>query len=130
MINVVAALIIKGDKILIAKRKTGDKCVVDKWEFPGGKVENNETDICAIKREIKEELGILIEVDKLLASTIYKYPTKEVNIILYKCIPENKKIKLVDHKEYKWICFSDVLKYDLAEADKELVKIINLRGGI
>ena len=54
MVDVVAALIEEDGKILIAKRLTGDINVLGKWEFPGGKVKNNETDKQAIEREIKE----------------------------------------------------------------------------
>ena len=57
VICVVAALILKDNKVLIAKRSTGDPNVFGKWEFPGGKVESNEDEKHAIEREIKEELN-------------------------------------------------------------------------
>ena len=57
MITVVAALIEKKGKYLIARRSTGAKDVMGKWEFPGGKVEKDETEEHAIEREIKEEFG-------------------------------------------------------------------------
>ena len=56
MIKVVAALIEKDGKYLIARRSTGDENVFGKWEFPGGKVKENETDERAIEREIKVRL--------------------------------------------------------------------------
>ena len=55
MIKVVAALIEKDNKFLIARRSTGDENVLGKWEFPGGKVNPNEDELAAIEREIKEE---------------------------------------------------------------------------
>ena len=55
MIVVVAALIKKDNKILIARRSTGDENLLGKWEFPGGKVETGENEYQAIEREIKEE---------------------------------------------------------------------------
>ena len=64
MLKVVAALIKKDNKILIAKRSTGNKDVIGKWEFPGGKVEENETEEQAIEREIKEEFDILVNAYK------------------------------------------------------------------
>ena len=72
MITVVAALIEKDGKILIAKRATGDKDVFGKWEFPGGKVEKNETEEHAIEREIKEEFEITIEAQEFLIHHICK----------------------------------------------------------
>ena len=56
LIKVVAALIEKDNKVLIAKRSTGDPNVYGKWEFPGGKMEEGETEEQAIIREIREEL--------------------------------------------------------------------------
>ena len=61
MMTVVAALIKKDNKVLIAKRSTGDPNVLGKWEFPGGKVENNENEFETIEREIKEEFELVIE---------------------------------------------------------------------
>ena len=52
MIKVVAALIMRDDKVLIARRSTGDENVIDKWEFPGGKVEQGADEAHAIEREI------------------------------------------------------------------------------
>ena len=65
MITVVAALIKVDNKILIAKRRTGNMHVINKWEFPGGKVELNETEEDAIEREIKEEFEINIKTSKI-----------------------------------------------------------------
>ena len=73
MIKVVAALIEKEGKYLIARRSTGDENVLGKWEFPGGKVQDGETEEHAIEREIKEELNyslekainIVIQIDRL-----------------------------------------------------------------
>lgn len=72
MLKVVAAFIKKDGKILIAKRSTGNKDVIGKWEFPGGKVEENETEEQAIEREIKEEFDILVRAEKFITNVISK----------------------------------------------------------
>lgn len=72
MLKVVAALIMKDGKILIAKRSTGNKDVIGKWGFPGGKVEENETEEQAIEREIKEEFDILVRAEKFITNVISK----------------------------------------------------------
>ena len=64
MIKVVAALIEKDNKVLIARRSTGDPNVLGKWEFPGGKVEQNEDELHAIEREIREEFEEWLTTDK------------------------------------------------------------------
>lgn len=66
MIQVVAALIEKDNKVLIAKRLTGDSNVFGKWEFPGGKVELDEDEYHAIEREIYEEFELKIKAKELI----------------------------------------------------------------
>lgn len=78
MINVVAAVIKdENEKILITQRNL-KKSQGGLWEFPGGKIEPNETRENAIVREIKEELDIDIEVKFYLSEKVFNYPEKEI----------------------------------------------------
>ena len=124
MIKVVAALIENDGKFLIAKRSTGDKNVLGKWEFPGGKVKENESELKAIEREIKEEFEIDVKAKEFVTNNIFKYPEKEVDLKLYKCNYINGTIKLHDHLEYKWVSKDDLLNYDLASADINLAMFV------
>lgn len=129
MITVVAALIEKTEKILIARRTTGDQNVLGKWEFPGGKVQFGESEFTAIEREIKEELELTIKAEKFIINNIYEYPNKIVDLRLYKCTYISGMVKLHDHSEYKWVEKEELLNYDLALADMPLAKyIINIGG--
>ena len=65
MMKVVAALIENNNKVLLAKRSTGDINVLGKWEFPGGKVEKDENEFDAIEREIKEEFDLQLKRENL-----------------------------------------------------------------
>ena len=123
-IIVVAALIKKEDKILIAKRSTGDKNVLGKWEFPGGQVEKDENEKVAIEREIKEEFELKIKAEKYITNNICNYPTKVVDLRLYRCKYISGGFKLHDHSEYVWIDANNILDYDLAPADIPLAKYI------
>jgi len=123
-IDVVAALIHKDDKVLIAKRLTGDENVFGKWEFPGGKVEPNETEMHAIEREIKEEFELNIRAEKFLINNICCYPTKTVDLKLYDCTYISGDFHLHDHFEYKWVNPHELLDYDLARADIPLAKFV------
>ena len=123
-IIVVAALIKKEDKILIAKRSTGDQNVLGKWEFPGGKVEKDENEKVAIEREIKEEFELKIKAEKYITNNICNYPTKVVDLRLYRCKYISGGFKLHDHSEYVWIDANNILDYDLAPADIPLAKYI------
>lgn len=123
-IDVVAALIYKNEKVLIARRSTGDINVFGKWEFPGGKLEPNETDEQAIEREIEEEFELEIRAKKYLTNNICEYPTKTVNLKLYECEYISGEFNLHDHSEYKWVDPNDLLENDLAPADIPLAKYV------
>lgn len=124
-ILVVAALIMKKDKVLIARRSTGDENVLGKWEFPGGKVEPNETEEHAIEREIKEEFELIIKANKYITNNVCEYPTKIVDLRLYECEYISGEFKLHDHSEYQWVNINELLNYDLAPADIPLAKYIS-----
>lgn len=124
MINVVAALIYKEGKILIARRLTGDVNIFGKWEFPGGKVKPYETDKKAIEREIMEEFELQIKAKNFITNNIYKYPNKTINLKLYRCDYIEGNIKLHDHSEYKWVDLEELLSYDMAPADISLANYI------
>lgn len=124
MIKVVAALIMKDNKILIARRSTGDESLLGKWEFPGGKVEPNENEYQAIEREINEEFELNINAKKFLTNNVFKYPTKTVDLRLYSCEYVSGNFKLHDHSEYKYIDKSELLNYDLAPADIPLARFV------
>lgn len=124
MLKVVAALIKKDNKILIAKRATGDEEVMGKWEFPGGKVEAGETEEKAIEREINEEFEVTVKARQFLANNICQYPNKIVDLRLYECEYIKGEFKMHSHLEFKWIDSKDLLKYDLAPADKPLAQYI------
>lgn len=102
-INVVGAIIEKEDMILIAQRKKGD--LAGLWEFPGGKVEEDESKQDALKREIKEELNVEIVVNKFLVTAHYDYPTFHLHMDCYMCTLKNEQdhLHLNDHLAIKWV---------------------------
>ena len=124
MIKVVAALIEKDNKVLIAKRSTGDPNVLEKWEFPGGKVKPDEDEKHAIEREIKEEFELDIKAKEYIVNNVCEYPTKTVDLRLYSCDYISGDFHIHDHSEYAWVEKSKLLDYDLAPADIPLAKYI------
>ena len=124
MIKVVAALIEKDNKVLIAKRSTGDVNVFGKWEFPGGKVEPNEEEAQAVEREILEEFELEVKAKEFMVNNICEYPTKIVDLRLYSCDYVKGEFKLHDHSEIAWVEKQNLLKYDLAPADIPLAKYL------
>lgn len=124
MIKVVAALIENDNKVLLAKRSTGDINVFGKWEFPGGKVEQDENEFKAIEREIKEEFELTIKAREFITNNVCEYPTKVVDLRLYKCDYVSGEFKLHDHSEYRWVDKERLLEYDLAPADIPLARYV------
>lgn len=124
MINVVAALICKDNKILIARRATGDSNVLGKWEFPGGKVEANESEEAAIEREIKEEFELTVKAKRFLINNICEYPEKKIDLRLYECEYLSGEFCLHDHFEYKWVEITKLIDFDLAPADVLLARYV------
>ena len=124
MIKVVAALIKKDNKYLIAKRSTGSSDVLGKWEFPGGKVEKDEDEFRAIEREIKEEFELNIKANKFLTNNVCTYPDKIVDLRLYECSYISGNFNLHDHSDYKFVSKEQLLDYDLAPADIPLAKYV------
>ena len=124
MITVVAALIEKEGKVLIAKRSTGDPNVLGKWEFPGGKVKENEEEKDAIEREIKEEFELDIKAKEFIINNVCEYPAKTVDLRLYSCDYVSGEFHLHDHSEYVWVNKNEILNYELCPADIPLAEYI------
>ena len=123
MIDVVAGIIWKNNKFLIAKRNA-KKDQGNLWEFPGGKVEKGESYENALVREIKEELNADIQVKEYIGEKIHHYPEKDIKLMFYKAILMSENIELLEHEDYKWITKEDKDKFEFAEADKIIFDLI------
>lgn len=120
MINVVAGILKDQDKVLIAQRGRG-KHQEYKWEFPGGKVEENETEQEALKREFQEELDIDIKVDNFLCEVSHSYSEMDVKIRAYFISTDNKDIKNLEHESIQWVPINKLKQYDLVATDVSIV---------
>ncbi len=123
-IKVVAALIEKDNKYLIAKRSTGDVNMIGKWEFPGGKVESNEDELTAIEREIKEEFELDVNAIKFVTKSVNDYSDKIVDLRLYNCRYIKGEMKMHDHSEYRFVSKEDLLNCDFCPADVPLATCV------
>jgi 8-oxo-dGTP diphosphatase len=121
IINVTCAIILKDKKILVAQRNEKMKLPL-KWEFPGGKLELNESEIDCIKREIKEEININIEILQKLSNNIHDYGTFKINLIPFLVQYISGEIKLAEHKDYRLLEKSQLSNLDWAEADLPIVE--------
>ena len=118
-IEVVAAVIHKDAAYFATQRGYGEfECM---WEFPGGKIELGENRESALKREIQEELGIDITIDKFLCTTDYDYPSFHLTMHCYICSIESVEIELREHKSVRWLSVDMLDSVEWLPADKEVV---------
>ena len=126
MIEVVAALIWKGDKFMICQRPE-HKTRGLLWEFVGGKVEQGETKEEALIRECKEELNVLLSVGDVFMDVVHEYPDLTVHLTLFNATIAEGEPQKLEHNDIQWITSSEIPNYDFCPADKEiLVRIIKV----
>lgn len=123
MIEVVAGVIYKNNKFLIAQRNL-KKAQGGLWEFPGGKVEEGESYENALAREIKEEFNANIEVNEYIGENIHHYPEKDIRLLFYKARLLSENIELLEHEDYKWITKDDKDNFEFAGADKVVFDLL------
>ena len=93
-----------------------------KWEFPGGKLEENEDPEACLKREIKEELNLEIELIEQLPSNTHSYSAeRSINLIPYRCRLLSSEIILEEHRQILWLKPEQLKNLDWAEADVPIV---------
>ena len=121
IIKVVAAILQKEDKILIARKKQG-KPLAGYFEFPGGKVEEGETPEESLIRELMEEMNIKIAVKEYIGESIYDYGNdKVISLLGYTAEIIDGEIKLSDHDRYEWVTLEQINNYKIAPADIPLI---------
>lgn len=98
------------------------------WEFPGGKIDQGESEKQALVREIQEELSVQIFEDQLVyvSDHLHQYETKMIHIYLYKYDVSELNYQLIDHDQAEWVPYEELLSFPLALADVPFVKALKL----
>ncbi len=124
MLQVTCAIIENNGKILCAQRSEKMKLPL-KWEFPGGKIEGNESPEACLKREIREELGIEIDILEQLPSFKHSYSANfSIELFPFRCKSVSHEIHLAEHKQIKWLGLEELKDLDWADADVPIVNYI------
>jgi len=124
-VPVTAAIINNNGKILIAKRSQR-KHLGGYWEFPGGKIEPNETPEVCLKREIAEELKINIHIDSFFTENEYSYDKVRISLKSYLCTFISGEIQLIDHDEVRWVNIEQLNSFNFAPADRPIVDLLTV----
>ena len=125
MIAVVAALAERDGKLLIARRPA-DRHMGGKWEFPGGKLERGETPEEALRRELKEELGVEAAVGRIRAAIPYSYPEKDVLLLFYAARLAGEP-RPIDEAELCRVCPEELGRFDLAPVDALMAERLTIQ---
>lgn len=118
--TVVAAVIYKDNKIFAAMRSE-DGFMLNKWEFPGGKLEKGETDEMALVRELKEELGVRVKNITYFMHVDHEYEKFILHMNTYKCDADSDLLNLNVHKKGGFFSKEELALLDFLPADKPII---------
>jgi len=116
MIAVTAGILLKGDQVLIGRRKPGLRHA-GKWEFPGGKVERGETPQTCLKRELREEFNIRVKVGDVFDNNVFYYRRGPVHLTAFWVDWIDGEMRATDHDRIAWVLPANLKAYDLLPAD-------------
>lgn len=121
-IRVVAAVIREDGRVFATQRGYGN--YKDWWEFPGGKIEPGETPEAAVVREIQEELGTKVAVDRFLTTVEYDYPEFHLSMDCFFCHIEEGELTLLEHEAAKWLPLGNLRQVNWLPADILVIEAI------
>ena len=135
MIKVAAGIIIAdggsfdSKRVLLAQRKQSARYAL-KWEFPGGKLENNEPLEECLRRELREELGITAEIGSLFHHQHYVYPDSGSFDVFYYLVRRFSG-EIVNHvfARWQWVPVGDLASFDILEGNRDVVLKLGDRYG-
>ncbi len=113
----VTCAIIERDGFVLAAQRSAVMSLPLKWEFPGGKIHQEESPSECLRRELFEELNIHVSVGKSLSVSNYQYPTFTVTLHPFICSIEEGEIVLNEHAAITWLAPNNLHSLDWAEAD-------------
>ena len=128
VIDVVAAILINNDKVLIAQRADNDP-LAGYWEFPGGKIDQGESPEESLIREMQEEFCIDVEVGEFFGSSNFQYDKGTIRLLAFMCRWNEGEMRSTVHQDYTWVGINELDQYAFAPADMPLVDKLRVEYG-
>ncbi len=124
-LNVAAAVVMADGKYLCMQRTRSElSYITERWEFPGGKIENGEDPKHTLEREIKEEMDWNIKVGRCLGTVEHEYPDFSITLTAYECTPGEGDFKLLEHLDSRWLTKAELPQLNWTEADRKLLSLL------
>jgi 8-oxo-dGTP diphosphatase len=120
-INVAVGVIINKQKQVLLAKRHDHLHQGGKWEFPGGKVEQNESVTEALIRELKEEVDLDINQTTELMDISHDYPDKHVRLDIHLVTDFTGNAVGVEGQQVKWVDINDLKDYQFPEANKPII---------
>ena len=121
----IGVAVIRDDRdLILIDRRLAKGLLGGFWEFPGGKIEGNETVQECIKREVLEEIGIEIAVDSHLITIDHTYSHFRVNLQVYNCRYLSGQARAIECEEIRWVTIEELDNYTFPAANQEIIRAL------
>ena len=118
----VSCAIIEREECFLAVQRSARMCHPLKWEFPGGKIEPGESPEICLKREIQEELGMNVRIEKPLRPLTHAYETFSITLYPFQCRIQSGSLILHEHRAFKWLTPARLQPLEWADADQPVLE--------
>ena len=126
--HVSVGVVSKRGRVLITRRQP-EGLLGGLWEFPGGKLKNGETSQEACVREIREEVGLKVQIDSFLTQIQHAYTHFRIEMDVYLCHVESGRVKLNGPTDYRWVKLTELTDYPLPKANHKFIPILRKSAG-
>lgn len=120
---VAVGVVRRGQNFLITRRPAHIE-LGGLWEFPGGKVEYDEDPRLAVVRELNEECGIDVEVERVADVVYFKYPHKSVILLFYLCRWVRGEVQHIEVADHRWVPAQGLSEFAFPEANKSILALL------